>query len=96
MASCDDEHNHLVDEALVNAEEFKLRMDEQVMKDPALPVGDAIKAIKLEIANELSDNEDLFMEVIDSHHASVHALEFRLLRVRDKVIGSMPKNRECV
>ena len=93
LASCDDEHNHLVDEALVKAEEYKIRMDERVMKDPALPVGDAIKAIKLEIANELSDNEDLFMEVMDSL-GSHHALELRLLRVRDKVIGSMPKNRE--
>ena len=66
LASGDDEHNHLVDEALVKAEEYKIRMDERVMKDPALPVGDAIKAIKLEIANELSDNEYLFMEVMDS------------------------------
>ena len=47
-------------------------MDERVMKDPALPVVDAIKAIKSEIANELGDNEDLCMEVMNSlgsHHA---------------------------
>ena len=48
LETCDDEHNHLVDEAFVKAKEFKLRMDEHVMKDPALPVGDVIKAIKLE------------------------------------------------
>ena len=56
----------------MKAEKFKIRMDERVMKDPALPVVDAIKAIKSEIANELGDNEDLCMEVMNSlgsHHA---------------------------
>ena len=63
-------------------------MDERVMKDPALPVVDAIKAIKSEIANELGDNEDLCMEVMNSL-GSHHAVQFRLMRVRDKVIGSI-------
>ena len=56
----------------MKAEKFKIRMDERVMKDPVLPVVDAIKAIKSEIANELGDNEDLCMEVMNSlgsHHA---------------------------
>ena len=49
----------------MKAEKLKIRMDEREMKDPALPVVDAIKAIKSEIANELGDNEYLFMEVMN-------------------------------
>ena len=93
LYSCDTEHNHLVSEAAIKAEEYKQRMGELVRKDPAAPVGEAIKSVKMDIVEEHGDDDDYYMEVIDSL-GSRHALELRLLRVRDEKIGHMPKSRD--
>ena len=93
LFSCDTEHNHLVSEAAIKAEEYKQRMGELVRKDPAAPVGEAIKCVKMDIVEELGDDDEYYMEVISSL-GSNHALELRLLRVRDEMIGSMPKSRD--
>ena len=52
MYSCDGDHNHLVNQAVIIAEELKQRMAELVRKDPAAPVGEAISTIKIEAAQE--------------------------------------------
>jgi Fe2+ or Zn2+ uptake regulation protein len=53
LYSCDTEHNHLVSEAAIKAEEYKQRMAELVKKDPAAPAGEAIKSVKMDIVEEL-------------------------------------------
>ena len=93
LYSCDIDHNHLVNKAIIIAEELKLRMADMVRKDPAAPVGQAIKAIKIACAEEHGDDEEVFHDIVDAL-GSNHALEQRLLRVRDSIIGKMPKNRE--
>ena len=79
--------------AAIKAEEYKQRMAELVRTDPAAPVGEAIKSVKMDIVEELGEDDDHYMEVIDSL-GSHHALELRLLRVRDEKIGHMPKSRD--
>ena len=93
LYSCDKEHSHLVSEALIKAEEYKERMCELVRSDPAAPVGEAISKIKLEIVEEIGDDEDFYMEVIDSL-GTHHSLELRLLCVRNEKIWKMPKSRD--
>ena len=66
-------------------------MDELVRRDPF--VGDAIRAVKLDISEELCNESSQLADVIDSL-GSYHGLELRLLRVRDKMIGPMPRNRD--
>jgi hypothetical protein len=48
MYSCDEYHNHLVNRAEITAEELKQRMAEIVQTNPVEPVGEAIKAVKLQ------------------------------------------------
>ena len=93
LYSCDDYHNHLVIRSVVVAEELKQRMAEIVRKDPASPVGDAIRTVKLEAAKEYWGDEDFFREIVDSL-GSHHSMELRLLRIRDRIIGSMPRSRD--
>ena len=94
MFSCDECHSHLVNKAEITAEKLKQRMADIVRMNPVEPVGEAIKAVKLQAADEFGQNEDTFNELVDAL-GSHHALELRLLRVRDAVIGGMPKNRDC-
>ena len=93
LYSCDDNHNHLVNKAEVTAEELKQRMGEIVKEAPANPVGEAIKMVKLEAAEEFGNDEDNFKEIVDAL-GSYHALELRLLRIREKIIGPMPRSRD--
>ena len=58
LYSCDTEHNHLVGEAAIKAEEYKQRMAELVKKDPAAPVGEEIKSVKMDIVEELGDDDE--------------------------------------
>ena len=87
------DHNHDVNEAAIMAEEYKIKMVEIVKKDPSAPVGEAIKAVKREIAEEHSDNEQLLKDIV-SELGSNHSLELKLLRVRNKIIGPLPKSRD--
>ena len=93
MYSCDEHHNHFVNKAEIIAEELTQRMAEMVRMSPVEPVGEAIKAVKLQAAEEFGDDDDKFNEIVAAL-GTHHALELRLLRVRDSVIGSMPKNRD--
>ena len=93
LYSCDGDHKHLVNSAIIIAEERKLRMAELVRKDPAAPVGEAISTIKIEAAQEYGDDDDKFLEITDALGGH-HALEQKLLRVRDTIIGKMPRNRD--
>ena len=78
MYSCDDDHNHLINKAEIVAEEWKQRMAELVRKNPAKPVSEAIKTIKLQASAEHADDPDFLLEIIDSL-GSYHALELRVL-----------------
>ena len=60
-------------------------MADMVRKDPAAPVGQAIKAIKIACAEENGDDEEVFNDVVGQ-------IMLRLLRVRDSIIGEMPKS----
>ena len=93
LYSCDDAHNHLVNSALIVAEELKQRMAEIVRNNPAAPVGEAISTIKIEAAQEYGDDDDRFNDITDAL-GSHHALTLKLLRVRDSIIGKMPRNRD--
>ena len=87
------DHNHLVNHAAILAEELKLRMVELVKKDPSAPVGDAIKTIKKEMAEEFGHDDQLLKNVA-SEMGSKNSLEQRLLRIREKIIGPLPKSRD--
>ena len=50
-------------------------------KDPSAPVGEAIKTVKKEMAEENGKNEQLFKNIA-SELGTRHALEKRLLRIR--------------
>ena len=93
LYSCDIEHNHLVTKSAIIAEELKQRMADLVRKDPVAPVGDAIRSIKLEAAEEFGDDEELLNEIVDSL-GSFHSMELRLFRVRNSIIGPNPKSRD--
>ena len=86
------DHNHDCNEAEIIADEMKVRMCEIVKKDPSAPVGDAIKKAKTEIIELYGENEQVLKDVM-SELGSKHALEQMLLRVREKILGPMPKNR---
>ena len=45
LYSCDNYHNHFVNKAQIVAEELKQRMVEHVRRDPADPVGEAIRGV---------------------------------------------------
>ena len=94
LHSCDKDHNHLVSSAVIIAEELKQRMAEIVSKDPAAPVGEAINTVKVEAAQEYEDDDDKFLEIVDAL-GTHHALVLRLLRIRDSIIGKIPRNRDC-
>ena len=72
------------------AEEYMIKMLEIVKKDPSALVGEAMKAVKREIAEEHSDNKQLQKDIF-SELGSNHSLELKLLRVRNKIIGPLPK-----
>ena len=90
LYSCDSNHNHLFNEYEIKADRYRLQMTEQVRNDPTLPVGEAIRDVKLKIAKELTAEE--LTGVIDAL-GNNHALEQRLLEARVARIGPTPKNR---
>ena len=49
------EHIHTTNKAAVIADEMKQKMVEIVKEDPTTPVGDAIKAVKKEMAEEFGE-----------------------------------------
>ena len=66
MYSCDNYHKNFVNKAQIVAKELKQRMVEHVRRDPAAPVGEAIRSVKLEAAAEYGENEDVFNEFVDA------------------------------
>ena len=92
LYSCDIVHNHFTTTSEIIAEELKQRMAELVKKDPVAPVGEAIRAVKLQAAEEYAEDEDLFNEIVSSL-GTFHGMELRLFRVRNSIIGPNPKSR---
>ena len=52
------------------AEEYKIKMVEKVQKDPSAPVGEAIKAVKRDIAEEHLENEQLLKDSVRARQQS--------------------------
>ena len=92
LVHCDTNHTHFVNKSAIKAQELRQRMTEIVQNDPAAPVGDAIKAVKIEAANEYNNNEDDLNEVIDAL-GSHHILELKLFRVRQNYWVNALQNR---
>ena len=82
-----------MNKADITAEELKQRMGELVMKNPADPVGEAIKKVKMEAAEEYGENEEYYKEIVEAL-GSYRSLEMRLLRIRERIIGPLPRNRD--
>ena len=61
LYSCDDHHNHFVNSAEVTAEELKHRMADIVRKDPVEPVGDAIRKVQIQAAEEYGEDDDVLL-----------------------------------
>ena len=86
------EHNHFVYEAAVIAEELKQKMSELVKKNPIEPVSEAIEKVILE-AKEQYENEEILLKDILQELGTDNGMEQRLYRVRDHMIGKMPRGR---
>ena len=90
----DEDHSHSSIEAQIKAEEMKQNMEDIVRKDPAAPVGEAIKKIKMKLGKEfLGEDEERLMEVI-SALGSKSGIQKRLYRIRKTKLGSNPKRRK--
>ena len=90
------EHNHPANEALVISEKLKEDMAAIVRKSPEKPVSLAVKKIKTEAEEKYNETEEdaLLWKAIVDELGPDSAMEKRLLRVREKVIGKTPKSRE--
>ena len=86
------EHNHFVFEAAIIAEELKQKMAEIVRKEPIEPVSDAIEKVTLD-AKEQYNNDKILLKDILQELGTDKSMEHRLYRVRDQVIGKMPRGR---
>ena len=63
MYSYDDDHSHLINKAEIVAEEWKQRMAELAQKNPAKPVSETIKTIKLQAFAEHVNDPDFLLEI---------------------------------
>ena len=88
-----DEHSHPGFPAEVIAEDIKLEMCSLVELTPENPVAEARKTVILKYAEKYSDNQDLWAEVVEKV-GDYDALDKRLLRARQKIIGKAPMNRD--
>jgi hypothetical protein len=89
----DDEHGHPGSPSKVIAEDIKLEMCSLVELTPENPVAEARKTVILKNAEKYSDNQDLWAEVVEKI-GDYDALDKRLLRARQKIIGKAPMNRD--
>ena len=87
-----DDHKHPGGMAHVIAEDMKFEMCKKVEVNPEKPVSEARNAVIIEYAKKHEDNPDLWAEVI-ANIGDYDAVDKRLLRARQKVIGNAPKNR---
>ena len=89
----DDEQSHPGFPAEVIAEDIKLEMCSLVELTPENPVAEARKTVILKYAEIYSDNQDLWAEVVEKV-GDYDALDKRLLRARQRIIGKAPMNRD--
>ena len=92
MKECMDEHSHPGCASDIIAEDIKIEMCSLVETTPENPVSEARKTVILKYAEIYFENPDLWGEIV-LKIGDYDALDKRLLRARQKVIGKAPINR---
>jgi hypothetical protein len=92
LQSVDDNHKCEPNRARVTAELLRSKMKSLVRKDPVRAVGKAVRAVRIEAAEEYGDDEDFCQNLI-AELGTDSALEKQMLRVRIEIIGPTPKSR---
>ena len=87
-----EEHKHPGCLAAATAEDMKIEMCKLVEGTPENPVSVARKDVILKYAEIFEDKPGLWSEIVQSI-GDYDAVDKRLLRARQKVIGNAPKNR---
>ena len=67
-------------------------MKNLVRQNPTLPVGEAIRKVKIEAAKQYSGNEELYCKII-AELGTESALDKQMYRVRTEIVGPTPKSR---
>jgi hypothetical protein len=88
----DEDHSHPGCPAEIISEDIKLEICSLVEIATEHPVAEARKTVVLKFAEKYSDNQDLWAEVVEKI-GDYDALDKRLLRARQKIIGKAPMNR---
>ena len=92
LKSLDGSHKCEPNEPKVLAEFLRHTMKNLVRENPTLPVGKAIRQVKVEAARQYSENEELYSNIV-SELGPDSALDKQMYRVRQEVIGPTPKSR---
>ena len=93
LVDIDTEHSHSSIESQIKAEMLKQKMEEAVKANPSAPVGAAIKNIKLQLAEEIGDDDERLLEIISSLGTN-SGIEKRLYRIRNMKLGKTPRTRK--
>ena len=92
LQSADDDHSCEPNRARVTAELLRYKMKMIVRSNPTQAVGKAVRAIRIEAAEEYRKDKDFYSHLV-AELGTGSALEKQLLRVRSEVIGNTPKSR---
>ena len=92
LKSLDGSHKCEPNEPKVLAEFLRHTMKNLVRENPTLPVGKAIRQVKVEAVRQYSENEELYSNIV-SELGPDSALDKQMYRVRQEVIGPTPKSR---
>ena len=92
LKSVDENHKCEPNRAKVTAELLRARMKSLVRKDPVKAVGKAVRAVRIQAADEYGEDEDFYQNLI-AELGTDAALEKQMLRVRLELIGPTPHSR---
>ena len=92
LKSLDGSHKCEPNEPKVLSEFLKHTMKNVVRDNPTMPVGQAIRQVKVEAAKQYSENEELYAKIV-AELGTESALENQMYRVRKEVVGPTPKTR---
>ena len=92
LSKITEEHSHPGSACDIIVEDMKAEMCDIVETFPENPVGEARKATLLKYAEIYDGNQDLWADIV-SKLGDYDALDKRLLRARQKIIGKSPTNR---
>ena len=86
------DHKHPGGMSNAIAEDMKMEMCKMVETNPDKPVSEARNALILENAHKYENDATLWSEIVESL-GDYDAIDKRLLRARQKIIGKAPQNR---